>query len=88
MTDKAFWKGLGDRALKTFLQTFIAVLGVQTGITITLDGAKSLPWLTALITATFAAALSAYTSYNNRELVSAPYKPYPGTPALDANAQG
>jgi hypothetical protein len=55
---KQFWVGLFERALKTFIQTFVAVLGVTAGVTYTAESFRGLPWESALITAGVAAILS------------------------------
>ena len=71
---KQFWLGLLERALKTFIQTFVAVLGVTAGVTYTAESFRGLPWESALITATVAAVLSVATSFGNPSL----------TPVVDA----
>lgn len=67
ITDAAFWRGAAERAMKTFLQAFLAVLGVQAGAVLTAGQAAALPWLTALVTATLAALLSLATSVGNAD---------------------
>ena len=62
---KAFWKGATERALKTFLQTFLATVGVQVGVVLTGDAFIALPWMTAFVTAGTAAMLSLATSIGN-----------------------
>lgn len=74
---KQFWLGLLERALKTFIQTFVAVLGVTAGVTYTAESFRGLPWESALITATVAAVLSVATSFGNPSFVA-------GKPQLDA----
>ncbi|MES7251384.1 holin [Cutibacterium acnes] len=78
---KQFWLGLFERALKTFIQTFVAVLGVTAGVTYTAESFRSLPWESALITATVAAVLSAATSFGNPSFVAGKPKT---TPVVDA----
>ena len=56
MFTRTFWVFAGERALKTFFQTLVAVLGVG-GI-----GLFQAPWLTALSTAGMAAVVSVLTS--------------------------
>ncbi|WEM33622.1 holin [Cutibacterium phage Y3Z] len=73
---KQFWLGLLERALKTFVQTFVAVLGVTAGVTYTADSFRGLPWESALITATVAAVLSVATSFGSPSFVA-------GKPRLD-----
>lgn len=67
---KQFWLGLFERALKTFIQTFVAVLGVTAGVTYTAESFRGLPWESALITATVAAVLSAATSFGSPSFVA------------------
>ena len=77
---KQFWLGLLERALKTFVQTFVAVLGVTAGVTYTAESFRGLPWESALITATVAAVLSVATSFGSPAFVAGK----PGKPQLDA----
>lgn len=65
-----FWLGLFERALKTFIQTFVAVLGVTAGATYTAESFRGLPWESALITATVAAVLSVATSFGSPSFVA------------------
>ena len=74
---KQFWLGLFERALKTFIQTFVAVLGVTAGVTYTAESFRGLPWESALITATVAAALSIATSFGNPTFVAGKPKDAP-----------
>ncbi|WJJ53927.1 putative holin [Cutibacterium phage CaCom2] len=67
---KQFWLGLFERALKTFIQTFVAVLGVTAGVTYTAESFRGLPWESALITATVAAVLSVATSFGSPSFVA------------------
>lgn len=59
----AFWKGTGERALKTGAQTFVAVVGV-TGIGSTV-GLGDIPWTTDLSITGVAVILSFVTSLGN-----------------------
>ncbi|HKR50140.1 MAG TPA: holin [Pseudonocardiaceae bacterium] len=65
-----FWQLAGERAVKTFAQTLVAILSVA-GV-----GFHIAPWTTALSTAGMAAVLSVLTS-----MASAPLGE-PGTPSL------
>ena len=56
MFTRTFWVFAGERAIKTFFQTLVAVLGVG-GI-----GLFEAPWLTAVSTAAMAAVVSVLTS--------------------------
>lgn len=77
---KQFWLGLFERALKTFIQTFVAVLGVTAGVTYTAESFRGLPWESALITAGVAAMLSVATSFGNPSFVAGK----PKTTVVDA----
>ncbi|AKO60746.1 holin [Propionibacterium phage BruceLethal] len=77
---KQFWLGLLERALKTFIQTFVAVLGVTAGVTYTAESFRGLPWESALITAGVAAVLSIATSFGNPTFVAGK----PKTTVVDA----
>ena len=77
---KQFWLGLFERALKTFIQTFVAVLGVTAGVTYTAESFRGLPWESALITAGVAAVLSIATSFGSPSFVAGK----PGKPEVDA----
>ena len=77
---KQFWLGLFERALKTFIQTFVAVLGVTAGVTYTAESFRGLPWESAVITAAVAAILSVATSFGSPSFVAGK----PGKPQLDA----
>lgn len=77
---KQFWLGLFERALKTFIQTFVAVLGVTAGVTYTAESFRGLPWESALITAGVAAVLSVATSFGNPSFVAGK----PKTAVVDA----
>lgn len=74
---KQFWLGLFERALKTFIQTFVAVLGVTAGVTYTAESFRGLPWESALITAGVAAVLSIATSFGNPTFVAGKLKTAP-----------
>ena len=74
---KQFWLGLLERAAKTFVQTFVAVLGVTAGVTYTAESFRGLPWESALITATVAAVLSIATSFGNPSFVAGKPKTTP-----------
>ena len=74
---KQFWLGLFERALKTFIQTFVAVLGVTAGVTYTAESFRGLPWESALITAGVAAILSVATSFGSPSFVAGKSKTTP-----------
>ena len=78
---KQFWLGLLERAAKTFVQTFVAVLGVTAGVTYTAESFRGLPWESALITAGVAAVLSVATSFGSPSFVAGQPKT---TPIVDA----
>lgn len=65
----AFWKGLAERAIKTFAQSFIAALGVL-GIISGTSGLTQVPWVEALSIAGLSTLLSAITSIGNADFVA------------------
>jgi len=67
---KAFWKGAGERAIKTSAQTFAAVFSLQVLDIITPANAGQLPWATAAITAGVAGMLSLMTSIGNADFTA------------------
>ena len=88
--DKHFWRGCFERAVKTFVQTFVATLGVGAGVVYTVDSVRGLPWLSALITAGVAAVLSVATSLGSPGFVAGNHPRFPdlasealGVPADD-----
>lgn len=82
--DKYFWRGCFERALKTFIQTFIATLGVGAGAVYTVDSVRGLPWLSALITAAVAAILSVATSLGSPTFVAGAHSQTPALAGEDA----
>jgi hypothetical protein len=67
---KKFWKGASERAVKTFFQTFVAVVGVG-GIGSTV-GLGQVNWLTDGSISIVAAILSIATSIGNADFTSGP----------------
>lgn len=65
----AFWKGLAERAIKTFAQSFIAALGVL-GVIGGTSGLTEVPWLDALSIAGLATLFSVVTSIGNADFVA------------------
>ena len=61
---KAFWKGAGERAVKTFFQTFVALIGTSAVILQDVD------WLFIGSGSTLAAILSLATSIGNAEFTA------------------
>ncbi len=59
ITTAAFWKGAAERALKTFVQTFIAALLTMVG---TIASAWDVPWLTSIWTALGLALMATFLS--------------------------
>lgn len=75
ITDKTFWVGVLERALKTFAQSLIASFGV--GVTL-----LNADWVGVLAVAGTATFLSVLTSLAAPSPVQAPYLPEPpDTPA-------
>jgi hypothetical protein len=66
----AFWKGAGERAIKTAAQTFVAIVGV-TGVGSTL-GLGDVPWTTDLSVTGVAVILSLVTSIGSADFTSGP----------------
>lgn len=60
----AFWKGAAERAIKTFCQALVAIIGIN-GLTL-----LTVPWGSALATAGLAALLSVLTSVFSQGTVS------------------
>lgn len=73
MWTKAFWKGLGERAIKTFFQSFVAATAVV-GVTSGSSGLGDVPWLTVASIAGLATFLSAATSIGNADFTAGPAK--------------
>lgn len=67
-----FWKGAGERALKTFLQTFVAVVvaGVGAEAVGVTAGLLDVSWLDALSVAALATVLSIATSVGNSDFTT------------------
>jgi hypothetical protein len=68
---KEFWKGAGERAIKTFFQTFVAVAGTSAAVLQDVD------WLFVLSGSALASLLSLATSIGNADFTA-------GTPTIDA----
>lgn len=68
----AFWKGAAERALKTFLQVFTAVLIVSAGAEAigVSAGIFDVDWLSALSVAALATVLSIGTSIGNADFTA------------------
>lgn len=64
----AFWKGAGERAIKTAAQTFVAVVGV-TGVGTTL-GLGQVSWVADLSVTGLATLLSLVTSIGNADFTA------------------
>ena len=72
MFTRAFLKGTAERALKTFFQTFVAVLiaGVGAEAVGVSAGVLQADWLTALSVAALATVLSVATSIGNADFTA------------------
>lgn len=69
MWSKAFWKGLGERALKTFFQAGVSAAltgGVEAGV----SGLESVNWFSVASVALLATALSVATSIGNAKFTA------------------
>jgi hypothetical protein len=60
----AFWKGAAERAIKTFFQTFVALIGTSAVIIQDVD------WIFIASGSTLAAILSVATSIGNAEFTA------------------
>lgn len=60
----AFWKGAAERAIKTFFQTFVALIGTSAVIIQDVD------WIFIASGSTLAAILSIATSIGNAEFTA------------------
>lgn len=66
----AFWKGAGERAIKTFFQTLTAIIGIDSsGIGATV-GLGDVNWEAMVSIATTAALVSIFTSIANADFVA------------------
>lgn len=67
-----FWKGAAERGLKTFLQTFVAVVvaGVGADAVGVSAGLMDVSWLDALSVAALATVLSLATSAGNADFTA------------------
>jgi hypothetical protein len=61
---KEFWKGAGERAIKTFFQSFVAILGTSAVVLQDVD------WLFVASGATLATILSLATSIGNADFTA------------------
>ena len=60
----AFWRGAGERAVKTFAQSLVAVIGVGA------VGLLDVDWIGALSAATLATVISLLTSIGNADFTA------------------
>lgn len=72
MLTTTFWKGATERAIKTFLQTFVAVAiaGVGADAVGVTAGLLDVSWLDALSVAALATVLSVATSVGNSDFTA------------------
>jgi len=72
MFTKAFWRGAAERAIKTFLQVFVAVAvaGVGADAVGLSAGLLDVSWLDALSVAGLATVLSLATSAGNADFTA------------------
>lgn len=75
----AFWRGLGERAVKTAAQGFVYGTGLSVMVTELGDGAGvafvDVPWLLGLQTAAVLAVFSAVTSIGNADFTAGADRP-------------
>jgi hypothetical protein len=60
-----FWKGAGERAIKTFFQSFVALIGTAQLI-------QAVDWKVVLSGSLLASILSLATSFGNADFTSGP----------------
>lgn len=65
---KAFWKGAAERAIKTFFQTLVALIGTAVVI-------SDVDWVTVLSGSVLATVLSVATSIAQPEFVAGDDRP-------------
>ena len=65
---KSFWKGLAERAVKTFAQSGVATAVI--GVTGNAAGITDINWLQVLSVAALATVLSAVTSIGNADFTA------------------
>lgn len=71
MFTRAFLKGAAERAVKTWFQTFAAMLALSVGTDlIPAVGVEGVSWIAALSGATVAAVLSLATSIGNADFTA------------------
>jgi len=66
----SFWKGAGERAVKTFAQAFLATFGISTTIEVTGATLTAETWALAGLSGLAAAALSVVMSLANPSFVA------------------
>ena len=69
MWTKKFWKGLGERAIKTFFQAGVAAT-VTAGVASGVSGVQEVNWLAIGSVALLATVLSAATSIGNADFTA------------------
>lgn len=72
MWTKSFWKGAGERAIKTFFQTLVAVVTLGAGADAigVSAGIADVSWTDAVSVALLATVLSLATSIGNSEFTA------------------
>ena len=67
----AFWRGCAERAVKTWMQTFVAVVAMTAGTEmIPAVGVEGVPWVGVLSVSSLAALLSVATSIGNADFTA------------------
>lgn len=70
MWTKAFWKGLGERAIKTFFQAGVAAVVTGGAEAVAGQGVESVNWLSVGSVALLATILSVATSIGNADFTA------------------
>ena len=80
ITTTTFWLGAAERSIKTFFQTFVAVVLAQLGADAigATAGILDADWLTALSVAALATVLSLATSIGNADFTAGAVDPAHG----------
>ena len=71
-----FWKGAGERAIKTFFQVFVAMITLSVGTNfIPSVGIEGVPWLAVLSASLLSSILSVGTSIGNASFTAGAQEP-------------
>lgn len=90
MINANFWKGAAERAIKTFLQTFVAVVvaGLGADAVGVSAGLLDVSWLDALSVSALATILSVATSAGNADFTAGKSEQQKIKPSFNINVSG